>query len=101
MLGGFQKIPGCGLNEGSSSRVDEKLFNSVHILKVQLKRFSSQLDMGGKERRVKMTPTAVTLVERRMVVLLTEMETVGSRLAGVEISSQRADFQMIRHPAED
>ena len=57
--------------------------------------------MGGKERRVKMTPTAVTLVERRMVVLLTEMETVGSRLAGVEISSQRADFQMIRHPAED
>ncbi|KAM9053723.1 LOW QUALITY PROTEIN: gastrokine-3-like [Megaptera novaeangliae] len=44
-----------------------------------------------------MTPIALTLVERRMVVPFTEMETVGSRLAGVEISSERVDFQMIRH----
>lgn len=41
--------------------------------------------MGGKQRRVKMAPIALTLVERRMVAPFTEMEPVGSRLAGVEI----------------
>uniref|UniRef100_A0A8C9CJ88 Gastrokine 3, pseudogene n=1 Tax=Phocoena sinus TaxID=42100 RepID=A0A8C9CJ88_PHOSS len=44
--------------------------------------------MGGKQRRVKMAPIALTLVERRMVAPFTEMEPVGSRLAGVEISSE-------------
>lgn len=70
-------------------------------MKVQLKRFSSQLDMGGKQRRVKMAPIALTLVERRMVAPFTEMEPVGSRLAGVEISSERVDFQMIKRQVEN
>lgn len=57
--------------------------------------------MGGKQRRVKMAPIALTLVERRMVAPFTEMEPVGSRLAGVEISSERVDFQMIKRQVEN
>lgn len=65
---------GGGLNKGSSSRVDEKLFNPVYMLKVELESFPDRLDMGGKERRVKMTPMTLTSMSRRMVLPVTKMD---------------------------
>ena len=44
LLGEFQRFWG-GLNKGSSFSVDEKLFNPVYILKVELERFSAKLSM--------------------------------------------------------
>lgn len=67
-------VGGGGLNKGSSSRVDEKLFNFVYMLKVELESFFDRLDMGGKERRVKMILMILILMSRRMVFLVIKMD---------------------------
>lgn len=73
-------VDGGGLNKGSSSRVYEKLFNPVYILKVELKRFPDGLLWVVKKSHEDSRGT--DLSEQRLGASFTEMDgrAVSSRL---------------------